>query len=104
MGCRPYRHRMSLVSSAQATSADPPHPTVVPDAELSVVPARPPWRWVLAAAVLVLVAQLVHGLATNPGWDWGTFAGYFLETSVLHALLITLELTFAGAVLGFLGG
>jgi polar amino acid transport system permease protein len=90
---------MSLVSSAA-----PPHPTVAPTAEPSVVPARHPWRWISAAAVLVLVAQLVHGLATNPGWDWGTFAGYFLETSVLHALLLTLELTFAGAVLGFLGG
>jgi polar amino acid transport system permease protein len=90
---------MSLVSSAA-----PPHPTAVPAAEPSVVPARHPWRWISAAAVLVVVAQLIHGLATNPGWDWGTFAGYFLETSVLHALLLTLELTFAGAVLGFLGG
>jgi polar amino acid transport system permease protein len=90
---------MSLVSSAA-----PPQPTAAPTAEPSVVPARHPWRWISAAAVLVLVAQLVHGLATNPGWDWGTFAGYFLETSVLHALVVTLELTFAGAVLGFLGG
>jgi polar amino acid transport system permease protein len=45
-----------------------------------------------------------HGLATNPGWDWPTFGGYFFERSVLHALPVTLELTFAGAVLGFLGG
>jgi polar amino acid transport system permease protein len=90
---------MSLVSSAA-----PPQSTTVPAAEPTVVPARHPGRWVAAAAVLVLVAQLAHGLATNPGWDWGTFAGYFLETSVLHALLLTLELTFAGAVLGFLGG
>src|SRR3978361_424375 len=90
---------MSLVSSAA-----PPHPTAAPTAQPSVVPARHPWRWISAAAVLVLVAQLVHGLATNPGWDWGTFAGYFLEKSVLSALLLTLELTFAGAVLGFLGG
>jgi len=52
----------------------------------------------------ILVAQFAHGLITNPGWDWATFAGYFFEKSVMEALVITLELTFAGAVLGFLGG
>ncbi|GAA0471469.1 putative amino acid ABC transporter, permease protein [Paractinoplanes deccanensis] len=71
---------------------------------MTIVPARHPWRWVAAAAVLVLVAQFLHGLATNPGWDWSTFFGYFFEESVMGALLITLELTFAGAVLGFAGG
>ncbi|MBO3743776.1 amino acid ABC transporter permease [Actinoplanes flavus] len=74
------------------------------DGELVVVPARHPWRWAGAALVLVLLAQFVHGLATNPGWDWPTFFGYFLEESVVEALLLTVELTLAGAVLGFLGG
>src|ERR1700733_8011488 len=91
---------MSLVSPAATSTSDPPQRSV----QLDVVPARHPWRWVSAVVVLVLVAQLGHGLATNPGWDWSTFAGYFLEKSILHALLITLELTFAGAVLGFIGG
>jgi polar amino acid transport system permease protein len=74
------------------------------DERLTVVPARHPWRWVAAVVALVLLGQLAHGLITNPGWDWATFAGYFFETSVMQALLVTLELTFAGAVLGFLGG
>ncbi|GAA4945263.1 amino acid ABC transporter permease [Actinoplanes utahensis] len=74
------------------------------DGDLVVVPARHPWRWAGTALVLVLLAQLVHGLVTNPGWDWGTFAGYFLEKSVVDALLLTVGLTVAGAVLGFLGG
>ncbi|MEV4347264.1 amino acid ABC transporter permease [Actinoplanes sp. NPDC049596] len=101
---------MSLLSSARAavrrTSSDPPPaPAASPETpDLTIVPARHPWRWVAAAAVLVLVAQFLHGLATNPGWDWGTFFGYFFEESVMQALLITLELTFAGAVLGFAGG
>ncbi|GGN68989.1 putative amino acid ABC transporter, permease protein [Actinoplanes lobatus] len=72
--------------------------------ELVVVPARHPWRWAGAALVLVLLAQFVHGLATNPGWDWPAFFGYFLEESIVEALLLTVELTLAGAVLGFLGG
>ncbi|GIF20935.1 polar amino acid transport system permease protein [Actinoplanes tereljensis] len=71
---------------------------------LTVVPARHPWRWVATVIALVLVAQLAHGLITNPGWDWTTFAGYFFEKSVMQALLVTLELTFLGAFLGFLGG
>jgi polar amino acid transport system permease protein len=96
---------VSLLSSHRRESADPPSPVETPAAEqLTVVPARHPWRWVFTAVVVVLVAQFLHGLATNPGWDWGTFGGYFFEKSVLHALLITLELTVAGAVLGFLGG
>ncbi|WP_430786022.1 amino acid ABC transporter permease [Actinoplanes sp. G11-F43] len=72
--------------------------------QLTVVPARHPWRWAGTALVLVLLAQFVHGLATNPGWDWPTFFGYFLEKSVVEALGVTLLLTVAGAVLGFLGG
>jgi polar amino acid transport system permease protein len=72
--------------------------------DLVVVPARHPWRWAGAALVLVLLAQFVHGLVTNPGWDWETFFGYFLEQSVVEALGLTLLLTLGGAVLGFLGG
>ncbi|MEU4163073.1 amino acid ABC transporter permease [Actinoplanes sp. NPDC026670] len=72
--------------------------------DLVVVPARHPWRWAGAALVLVLLAQFVHGLVTNPGWDWATFFGYFLEESVVEALGLTLLLTLGSAVLGFLGG
>ncbi len=62
---------------------------------------RHPWRWVISVAVLILVAQFVHGLATNPGWDWATFAQYFTASSVLSALWTTIELTLWGTVLGF---
>ena len=71
---------------------------------LTVVAARHPWRWAGAALVLIVVTQFAHGLITNPGWDWNTFAGYFFEESVMRALLVTLELTVAGALLGFVGG
>ncbi|WP_305786369.1 amino acid ABC transporter permease [Symbioplanes lichenis] len=95
---------MSLQTPARSPSADPPPRTDGPGPGLVVVPARRPGRWILAALVLVLVAQFGHGLVTNPGWDWSAFAGYFFERSIMHALLVTLELTAAGAVLGFLGG
>lgn len=63
--------------------------------------ARHPWRWVVAGAALVVVAQFAHGLITNPGWDWGTFAQYFSAPSVLAALRVTIELTFWGTLIGF---
>ncbi|MEU8240752.1 amino acid ABC transporter permease [Actinoplanes missouriensis] len=91
---------MSVLTPIQPKNAGPP----AGDDILTVVPARHPWRWAGTALVLVLLAQFVHGLATNPGWDWSTFAGYFLEKSVMEALLVTLQLTVAGAILGFLGG
>ncbi|MEU4564164.1 amino acid ABC transporter permease [Actinoplanes sp. NPDC023936] len=91
---------MSVLTPIQPKNAGPP----ADDDTLTVVPARHPWRWAGTALVLVLLAQFAHGLATNPGWDWGTFAGYFLEKSVMEALLVTLQLTVAGAILGFLGG
>lgn len=42
--------------------------------DLVVAPRRHPWRWVGVVVVLVLLAQLVNGLVTNPAWDWPTFA------------------------------
>lgn len=70
-------------------------------ASLPVVPARHPWRWAGVAVVLVLVAQFVHGLVTNPGWDWPTFARYFTAESILRAVGTTILLTVLGTVLGF---
>ncbi|MGU3437909.1 amino acid ABC transporter permease [Actinomycetes bacterium M1A6_2h] len=60
-----------------------------------------PWRWVISIVTLVLVAQFLHGLATNAGWDWSTFAQYFTAKSVLAALWLTIQLTFWGTLIGF---
>jgi polar amino acid transport system permease protein len=70
-------------------------------ASLPVIPARHPWRWVGVVVVLVLAAQFVHGLVTNPGWDWPTFARYFTARSILTAVGTTIVLTVLGTVLGF---
>ncbi|MEE1754671.1 amino acid ABC transporter permease [Streptomyces sp. SP18CS02] len=66
-----------------------------------VVPVRHYWRWVAAAAVLVVVAQFTHGLVTNPGWEWDVFFRYLTAESVLRAVWVTLQLTVYGTVLGF---
>ncbi|MFE5398714.1 amino acid ABC transporter permease [Streptomyces sp. NPDC056568] len=73
-------------------------------APLRVVPARHYARWVAAVAVVVLVTQFVHGLATNPVWEWGVFSEYVLSETIVQAVWVTLQLTAYATVLGFLLG
>ncbi|MGW0337556.1 amino acid ABC transporter permease [Streptomyces sp. NPDC003011] len=80
----------------------PPTPDA-PDS-LKVVHARHHARWVAAVAVIVLVAQFVHGLATNPVWEWSVFGDYVLSETIVQAVWVTLQLTAYATVLGFLLG
>ncbi|MGA5515946.1 amino acid ABC transporter permease [Streptomyces pseudogriseolus] len=80
----------------------PPQPD--DPAGLKVVPARHHARWIAAAAVIVLVAQFTHGLATNPVWEWGVFRDYVLSETIVQAVWVTLQLTAYATVLGFLLG
>ncbi|MBI4935770.1 MAG: amino acid ABC transporter permease [Actinobacteria bacterium] len=70
-------------------------------AALRVVPLRHPSRWVASAVIVVLLAMFVHGLVTNPQWDWDIFFQYFTADSILKALRTTLWLTLWGTVIGF---
>ncbi|WP_020495957.1 amino acid ABC transporter permease [Sciscionella marina] len=63
-----------------------------------------PGRWILAAIALVLLAQFVHALVTNPVFQWPVFGYWFFRPVILHGLLLTLELTGLTAVFGLLGG
>ncbi|WP_110945982.1 amino acid ABC transporter permease [Streptomyces avicenniae] len=77
---------------------------LAPDDEVSglrIVPARHYGRWLAGAAILVLVAQFVNGLVTNPAWDWPVFFDYLLADSVLRAVWVTVQLTVYGTLLGF---
>ncbi|WNO76675.1 amino acid ABC transporter permease [Streptomyces sp. AM8-1-1] len=73
-------------------------------ATLKVVSARHYARWAAAAAVTVLIAQFVHGLVTNPVWEWGVFSDYVLSETIVQAVLVTLQLTAYATVLGFVLG
>ena len=86
---------------AESTAIDVETDLDIDPEQLTVVKSRHPWRWIAAAAMLVLVAMFVNGLVTNPGWDWPTFAQYFTAPAVLKALLLTIQLTVYGSVLGF---
>jgi polar amino acid transport system permease protein len=54
--------------------------------------------------VVVLAAQFLHGLATNPFYQWSRFGYWFARPAILRGLWVTLEVTALSAVLGLLGG
>ncbi|GAT79998.1 amino acid ABC transporter permease [Streptomyces sp. F-3] len=89
-----------------ATPGTRPEAPPAPDdpASLKVVPVRHHARWAAAVAVLVLVAQFVHGLATNPVWEWDVFRAYVLSETIVQAVWVTLQLTAYVTVLSFLLG
>jgi polar amino acid transport system permease protein len=91
----------AAVSLVEAPPADTPSK---PLSAQRVQPLRRPGRWIATAVVLVLVAQIVHGLATNPFYQWDRFRYWFLRPTVLDGLLVTLEVAALSAVLGLLGG
>jgi polar amino acid transport system permease protein len=69
-----------------------------------LVTTRHPGRWVSAVVVLVLLAMLVHTIVTNPRFQWGLVGDYFFHRSVLDGLVLTLWLTAAVMICGFLLG
>ncbi len=79
----------------------------VSDADLlaaRLVPLRRPGQWVSAVVVLVLLAMLAHTLVTNPRFQWTVVWSYFTTATVLHGLELTLWLTAAVMVCGYLLG
>ncbi|WP_030987514.1 amino acid ABC transporter permease [Streptomyces sp. NRRL WC-3744] len=98
---------MSEPPGAAVSLAEAPPVTDVPSPHLSaqrVQPLRRPGRWIVTAVVLVLVAQILHGLVTNPFYQWDRFRYWFLRPTVLDGLLVTLEVAALSAALGLLGG
>lgn len=81
--------------------------TNVSDADLlaaRLVPLRRPGQWVSAVLIVVLVAMLVHTLVANPRFQWPVVWSYFTTSSVVHGLVLTLWLTAAVMVCGYVLG
>jgi polar amino acid transport system permease protein len=72
--------------------------------EIKAVPVRHPGRLLSGIVVLVLVAMLVHALATNPRFGWGVIGDYFFSRRVLDGLAITILLTVVAMVIGIVLG
>jgi polar amino acid transport system permease protein len=69
-----------------------------------VIPLRHPRRWIATVVVLVVLAQVTHGLVTNPFYQWDRFAYWFFRPVIMQGLLITLQVAAWSAVLGLAGG
>jgi polar amino acid transport system permease protein len=84
----------------------PPRGDVLPTlpAAQRVLPLRRPGRWISTAVVLVLVAQIVHGLVSNPFYQWDRFRYWFLRPTILDGLLVTLQVALYSALLGLASG
>ncbi|HEY1572466.1 MAG TPA: ABC transporter permease subunit, partial [Pseudonocardiaceae bacterium] len=68
------------------------------------VPVRHPGRWVAAAIILLLAAMFVHGLVTNPAWQWNVVGQFLFDRQILSGLLVTIELTVLAMVIGVVLG
>jgi polar amino acid transport system permease protein len=84
----------------------PPDRSASDDALLAarVVARRRPGQWVAAAVALVLFAMVVNTIVTNPRFQWEVVASYFTQASILNGLLLTIWLTAAVMVCGYVLG
>jgi polar amino acid transport system permease protein len=69
-----------------------------------VIPLRRPGRWIATVVVLVVVAQIGHGLATNRFFQWHRFGYWFTRPVIVDGLLVTLKVAAWSALFGLVGG
>jgi polar amino acid transport system permease protein len=65
---------------------------------------RHPLRWLASAAVLVLLADILYSVVTNPRFEWRIVGDYFFSSAILKGLVLTLELTAIAMALGIVLG
>ncbi len=86
------------------SAAEPTAPVARPDDPIVAIPVRHPGRWVSAAIILVLVAQLLHWLLTNPEINRSVIGDYLFESSIISGVEKTLLLTVIAMLLGIVIG
>jgi polar amino acid transport system permease protein len=77
------------------TAVDPPAAARIAP---KVVPQHHPGRLAATAVVLLLLAFVIHSVATDQRFQWSTVARYVLVVPVLQGVGITLEVTAVVAV------
>ncbi|WP_028934282.1 amino acid ABC transporter permease [Pseudonocardia spinosispora] len=85
----------------QASAPAPEQPTTEP---IEAVPVRHTGRWIAAAVFVVLAAQLVHTLFTNPRFHWDTVGQYLFSAPIMAGLRNTLLLTALAMLIAVVGG
>ncbi|GGM47152.1 amino acid ABC transporter permease [Dactylosporangium sucinum] len=69
-----------------------------------VTPRLRPWRWIVSAAALVVLAQFVTGIFTNEHYEWHKFGAFFTRESILDGVVVTLQVVALSALFGLLLG
>lgn len=72
--------------------------------DLDAIPLRHPGRWVLAAAIVVVVGLVAVSLYRNPNIDHGTIARYQLSETMLLGVETTVELAVVSQAIGIVIG
>ncbi|GAA2131891.1 amino acid ABC transporter permease [Kitasatospora kazusensis] len=80
----------------------PPRPPL--PAEPRIVPRRRPGRLAASALALLVSAMVLNSVVRNRAFQWDVVGRYLTTASIAHGLLLTLWLTAAVMVLGFLLG
>ncbi|MFC7304456.1 amino acid ABC transporter permease [Streptomyces monticola] len=95
-------HQKPVTDPARPNAPEPAAAAQSPG--VRTVARRHPGRWLAAAVALLLLVMAVNSVIRNPRFQWGVVGDYFTTPAVLDGLLLTLWLTAAVMVLGFLIG
>ena len=71
---------------------------------IKAIPARHPGRWVAAALVAVVAIDAAHSVVTNNRFQWQVVRQYLFDSTVLHGVRVTIELTVISMVIGVVAG
>jgi len=71
---------------------------------IKAIPARHPGRWVAAAVVALVAIDAAHSIATNNRFQWSVVRHYLFDSTVLHGVRVTIELTAISMVIGVILG
>jgi polar amino acid transport system permease protein len=87
---------VSEITSGPQFGATPgPRPEAI-----KAIPVRHPWRWVSAAAVLLIVAQIVYTILVDAGLQWNVIGHFLFQRLILGGIVVTLELTVLAMIMG----
>jgi polar amino acid transport system permease protein len=91
-----------MATAAAPAPAD--RPGVPEDDDEKAAPVRHLGRWLAGAVILVLLAQLFHGVVFNERLDWAVVGEYLFDPAILDGLqrtaLLTVLAMLVGAVIG----
>ncbi len=82
-------------------------PSVLTDEQLAsaqLQPRKRPWTWVAAAVVVIVLAEALYSVVTNPGFGWPVVGDFFFSPQVIAGLFMTMMLTAVSMTLALLLG